>query len=91
MQQASARLLFLGAVCRSRPAWRKDLHDHVDLVFTATTLRFRDPRRFGTLLWHEGSAIENHPLIAVLGIEPLTDAFNGDWLYDRTRRRSGRW
>lgn len=63
-------------------------HDHVDLVFTATTLRFRDPRRFGTLLWHEGCAIETHPLIAILGIEPLTDAFSGDWLYDQTRRRS---
>ena len=63
-------------------------HDHVDLVFTATTLRFRDPRRFGTLLWHEGEAIETHPLIAVLGIEPLTDTFSGDWLYDQTRRRS---
>lgn len=63
-------------------------HDHVDLVLTATTLRFRDPRRFGTLLWHEGEAIETHPLIAVLGIEPLTDTFSGDWLYDQTRRRS---
>lgn len=64
-------------------------HDHVDLVFADTALRVRDPRRFGTLLWHEGSDIETHPLIAVLGIEPLTDAFDGDWLYDRTRRRSG--
>ncbi|MFT3849046.1 MAG: bifunctional DNA-formamidopyrimidine glycosylase/DNA-(apurinic or apyrimidinic site) lyase [Propionivibrio sp.] len=64
-------------------------HDHVDLVFADTTLRFRDPRRFGTLLWREGSDIETHPLIAVLGIEPLTDAFDGDWLYAQTRRRSG--
>ena len=63
-------------------------HDHVDLVFENTTLRFRDPRRFGTLLWHEGDDIEAHPLIAIMGIEPLTDAFNADWLYDQTRRRS---
>ena len=63
-------------------------HDHVDLVFENTTLRFRDPRRFGTVLWHEGGAIATHPLIAIMGIEPLTDAFNADWLYDQTRRRS---
>lgn len=63
-------------------------HDHVDLVFGNTTLRFRDPRRFGTVLWHEGDDIETHPLIAILGIEPLTDRFNGDWLYEQTRRRS---
>ena len=63
-------------------------HDHVDLVFVHTTLRFRDPRRFGTLLWHEGNDVERHPLIAVLGIEPLSDGFDGDWLYGETRRRS---
>lgn len=64
-------------------------HDHVDLVFARTTLRFRDPRRFGTLLWHEGRGVELHPLIAVLGIEPLGAEFDGDWLYAQTRRRSG--
>ena len=63
-------------------------HDHVDLVFAHTALRFRDPRRFGTLLWHEGGDVEKHPLIAVLGIEPLGDEFDGDWLYEQTRRRS---
>lgn len=63
-------------------------HDHVDLVFARTALRFRDPRRFGTLLWHEGEDVESHPLIAVLGIEPLGDEFDGDWLYTRTRRRN---
>lgn len=64
-------------------------HDHVDLVFSCTTLRFRDPRRFGTLLWHEGCDIDTNPLIAVMGIEPLTDAFNADWLHEQTRHRSG--
>ena len=63
-------------------------HDHVDLVFARTTLRFRDPRRFGTLLWHEGGAIERHPLLAMLGVEPLSSVFDGDWLYAQTRRRS---
>jgi formamidopyrimidine-DNA glycosylase len=63
-------------------------HDHVDLIFARTTMRFRDPRRFGTLLWHEGGDVGQHPLIAVLGIEPLTPAFDGDWLYAHTRGRS---
>ena len=63
-------------------------HDHVDLVFANTTMRFRDPRRFGTLLWHEGTDVERHPLIAVMGIEPLTAGFTADWLYAQTRQRS---
>ncbi|WP_153111735.1 bifunctional DNA-formamidopyrimidine glycosylase/DNA-(apurinic or apyrimidinic site) lyase [Propionivibrio limicola] len=64
-------------------------HDHVDLIFASTVLRLRDPRRFGTLVWHEGSRVESHPLVAVLGTEPLSDGFGGDWLYDATRPRRG--
>jgi formamidopyrimidine-DNA glycosylase len=63
-------------------------HDHVDLVFAHTTLRFRDPRRFGTVVWHEGDGVEQHPLLAVLGLEPLTDEFDGDWLHAASRKRS---
>ena len=65
-------------------------HDHVDLVFAGTNagekpilLRMRDPRRFGAVLWLEGdphSHPNSHPLLSVLGIEPLTDAFTADWL-----------
>ncbi|WP_300454231.1 bifunctional DNA-formamidopyrimidine glycosylase/DNA-(apurinic or apyrimidinic site) lyase [Accumulibacter sp.] len=64
-------------------------HDHVDLIFAQTVLRLRDPRRFGALLWHEGSPVESHPMLAGLGIEPLAAAFDGDWLYAATRRRHG--
>jgi formamidopyrimidine-DNA glycosylase len=63
-------------------------HDHVDLVFPRMSLRFRDPRRFGTLLWHEGNDVVRHPLIAVLGVEPLSPDFDGDWLFAATRQRS---
>lgn len=55
-------------------------HDHVDLLFGDTALRLRDPRRFGLVLWHEG-APEHHPLLARLGIEPLSERFDGEWLY----------
>jgi formamidopyrimidine-DNA glycosylase len=63
-------------------------HDHFDLVFAHTVLRLRDPRRFGALLWHEGSDVGQHPLLAVLGIEPLADGFDGNWLHAATRQRS---
>ena len=53
------------------PVMPAEKHDHVDLVFADTVLRFRDPRRFGVLIWHEGHHVDRHPLIAVLGVEPL--------------------
>jgi formamidopyrimidine-DNA glycosylase len=56
-------------------------HDHVDLVFEKTTLRLRDPRRFGAVLWITGNVFE-HPLLARLGIEPLDPAFDARWLKD---------
>ncbi|NJD26451.1 MAG: bifunctional DNA-formamidopyrimidine glycosylase/DNA-(apurinic or apyrimidinic site) lyase [Betaproteobacteria bacterium] len=62
-------------------------HDHVDLSFARQVLRFSDPRRFGVVLWQAAGAPE-HPLLAVLGIEPLSDAFTGDWLYAATRGRA---
>ena len=58
-------------------------HDHFDLVFgvrrSRIALRLRDPRRFGAILWLDGAPLA-HPLLAVLGIEPLTDDFNAEWL-----------
>ena len=64
------------------------LHDHFDLVLdNGKLMRLRDPRRFGAVLWHEGDPA-THPLLAHLGPEPLLDAFDGDYLYRTTRRRS---
>ncbi len=54
-------------------------HDHVDLDFASIVLRLRDPRRFGAILWLPAGSPE-HPLLAVLGIEPLSDTFTADWL-----------
>jgi formamidopyrimidine-DNA glycosylase len=56
-----------------------DKHDHVDIVFGQQCLRLRDPRRFGAVLWHEGD-ITDHELIAHLGPEPLSQAFDTDHL-----------
>ena len=63
------------------------VHDHVDVVLDdASVLRYHDPRRFGTMLWIAGDA-SCHPLLASLGPEPLTPAFNADYLRARTRGR----
>lgn len=65
-------------------------HDHVDIEFGDKVLRLRDPRRFGALLWHDGTTpVDDHPLIAVLGVEPLADAFDGEWLHNHLRKRPG--
>jgi formamidopyrimidine-DNA glycosylase len=62
-------------------------HDHVDLVFGRTALRLHDPRRFGALLWIEGDA-GKHPLLADLGVEPLSDGFTANWLKARLAGRT---
>ncbi len=63
-------------------------HDHFLLHFkNKTTLCFNDPRRFGCVLWQEGSA-KQHPLLAELGVEPLEDDFCGDYLFAKSRRRN---
>jgi len=59
-------------------------HDHFDLLLGDRMLRLRDPRRFGAVLWAPGDAAA-HPLLAHLGIEPLTASFNGKKLYEITR------
>lgn len=62
-------------------------HDHWDMVFdNKQLLRYRDPRRFGALLWTEAPA-EEHKLLCDLGIEPLTAEFCGDYLFQLSRGR----
>src|SRR5688500_16190575 len=62
-------------------------HDHVDLALdSGRVLRFNDPRRFGCVLWQPPG--ETHELLRGLGPEPLTDAFDGDYLFFRSRGRS---
>lgn len=67
-------------------------HDHVDLVIEGKgrdgvrVLRFNDPRRFGCLLWQAPG--ETHELLRDLGPEPLSEDFDGDYLFERSRGRS---
>ena len=62
-------------------------HDHVDFMLEdGRVLRFNDPRRFGCLLWQPPGEV--HPLLAGLGPEPLSEAFEGDYLFALSRGRS---
>ena len=92
--QAGSALLHLGmsGVLRVLPPDAPvGKHDHVDIALERTStqagriLRFTDPRRFGCLLWQAPGEI--HSLLANLGPEPLTDAFDGDLLWHLSRGR----
>jgi len=62
-------------------------HEHVDILLeSGMALRYTDPRRFGALLW--SSEPLNHVLLANLGPEPLSDAFDGERLFQLSRGRS---
>lgn len=63
-------------------------HDHFDIELSSGQLvRFTDPRRFGALLWTHGHP-SGHALLSKLAPEPLTDAFDADWLHSHTRGRN---
>lgn len=69
------------------PGTPAGLHDHLDLEFPHVLMRFRDPRRFGLVVWQEGADPLAHPLLAGLGIEPLSEAFTPAWLIARAHGR----
>ncbi len=61
-------------------------HDHVDIALRGgQSLRFNDPRRFGS--FHFTSDPPSHPLLSRLGPEPLSDAFNAEYLARAARGR----
>jgi formamidopyrimidine-DNA glycosylase len=88
--QAGSALLHLGMSGSLRvlaPETPLQRHDHYDLLLdSGRVLRFTDPRRFGCLLWQAPGEV--HALLAALGPEPLSDDFDGDLLWRRSRGRS---
>lgn len=61
-------------------------HDHVDLVISnGCVIRYTDPRRFGAWLWSDN--LLTNRVLAHLGPEPLSDEFNGSWLYEKSRNK----
>lgn len=70
--------------CGTQP----QLHDHIDIeLASGRLLRFNDPRRFGCALW-TGEDPNRHELIAHLGPEPLSDAFEVGYLASKAKGRS---
>jgi formamidopyrimidine-DNA glycosylase len=66
----------------------RETHDHFDLEMDSGWLvRFNDPRRFGSLMHLTGDPGE-HPLLRRLAPEPLDEAFDADYLFKVTRKRS---
>lgn len=62
-------------------------HDHLDLHFdSGFVLRLNDVRRFGSIHWTATDPLQ-HKLLSGIGLEPLTDAFTGDYLCQRSRGR----
>ena len=75
-----------GSVCVLNQGTPAGLHDHVDIEFASgLMLRFRDPRRFGSLHWSKAPL--SHRLLRSLGPEPLDDEFDGDYLWHASRGR----
>lgn len=63
-------------------------HDHIDFIFADdTVLRFNDQRRFGATLWTAEDPLL-HPLLATLGPEPLSTAFDASYLRQRAANRA---
>ena len=83
-------LMHLGmtGICRVLPqSTPLAKHDHVVFEFgNGESLRFNDSRRFGAILWTEQDPMQ-HELLRKLGPEPLSDAFDGAYLYQKTRQR----
>jgi formamidopyrimidine-DNA glycosylase len=77
-----------GSLRLVKPGTAPRTHDHWDIQMDGGwVLRFHDPRRFGSLHWTDTDPAL-HPLLERLAPEPLSDAFDGDYLYRATRGRS---
>lgn len=69
-----------GSLRLSNPDQPLRKHDHLILTLdNQLQLRFHDPRRFGAALWTTEPP-ETHPLLANLGLEPLSDDFTANYL-----------
>ena len=64
------------------------LHDHVLFELPGLTLAYNDHRRFGSMHLVPTSGAADHPLLARLGPEPLSDAFSPGWLAGKAAGRS---
>ncbi len=82
-----AHLGMSGSLCVHLQAPPVQKHEHIDLLIEGgVTLRYRDPRRFGSWLFVE-EQVERHPLLAHLGPEPWHPHL-ATFLYELAANRS---
>jgi formamidopyrimidine-DNA glycosylase len=63
-------------------------HDHFDLVTSLGILRLNDPRRFGAVVYVDSlKDARAQKLLGKLGMEPLSDGFDGSVFYDQLHAR----
>ena len=70
-------------ICEGHEELRK--HDHLVIQFEDMQLRYHDPRRFGCILWLDDYS--QTKLIDTLGPEPLSDAFNAEYLFNKFKNK----
>ncbi len=64
-------------------------HDHVVLTLdNETRVVYSDPRRFGIMDLFDEREIDTHKLLKDIGVEPLGNEFNGDYLAKHFRKKS---
>lgn len=71
-------------LCDANTELRK--HDHLIIQFEDAELRYHDPRRFGCILWLDPNS--QSKLIDTLGPEPLSDAFNAEYLAEKFQKKN---
>jgi formamidopyrimidine-DNA glycosylase len=70
--------MVLGSGTAQQTPRQEQKHDHVRIAFTSGDwVTFRDPRRFGLMDLTTVDEAPHHPLLAAMGPEPLSNAFNG--------------
>lgn len=68
------------------PTEERRKHDHLVIDFEDIQLRYHDPRRFGCILWLDAQS--QSKLIDTLGPEPLSDAFNTHYLFEKLKNKN---
>ncbi len=85
-QTAVIHLGMTGHLSFPDPAEPPGKHDHFDLALDdGRIMRYRDPRRFGALLWTDGDPMQMR-ILSSLGAEPLEPGFTGEYLHQRLAR-----
>lgn len=67
---------------------KPEKHDHIDMLLSNNlVLRYCDPRRFGLFIFIADNPYQ-HPLLAKLGPEPLSEDFNSNYVYQRVKNKT---